>query len=212
MKTSPILRPLLGMAVASAAILCTAGPLRAGLVLEQTVEGSEARNETVMRIQGGMVRADICEELSTIANTKDREVMTVMHPAREVTVMRQPAAAADNTTTPPMVPKYTVTGLTEKVNGYDCVVVTMEVLGMKSTFWVAKSYPDYDRIKAELATVKSASDTTALPPEMDGMILKSCTGSESFPCITTVKSVRFEEIPDSAFRAPAGYTITRAAD
>ncbi|WP_009958018.1 DUF4412 domain-containing protein [Verrucomicrobium spinosum] len=212
MKTSPILRPLLGMAVASAAFLLTPDPVRAGLVLEQTVEGSDARNETVMRIQGGMVRADICEELSTIANTKDREVMTVMHPAREVTVMRQPEAAAAKATTPPMVPKYTATGLIEKVNGYDCAVVTMEVLGMKSTFWVAKSYPEYDRIKAELATVKSAGDAAALPPEMDGMILKSCTGSEGFPCITTVKSVRFEEIPDSAFQAPAGYTVTRAAD
>lgn len=211
MKTSPILRPLLGMAVASAAILCTAGPLRAGLVLEQTVEGSEARSETVMRIQGGMVRADICEEFSTIANTKAREVMTVMHPAREVTVMRQPQATADASTAP-MAPKYTVTGVTEKVNGYDCAIITMEVLGMKSTFWVAKGYPDYERIKAELATVKSEGDATILPPEMDGMILKSCTGSESFPCITTVKSVKFEEIPDSAFQAPAGYTVTRAAD
>lgn len=211
MKTSSILRPLLGMAVASAAILCTTGPLRAGLVLEQTVEGSEARSETVMRIQGGMIRADICEELSTIANTKAREVMTVMHPAREVTVMRQPQATADAATTP-MAPKYTVTGVTEKVNGYDCAIVTVEVLGMKSTFWVAKGYPDYERIKAELATVKAEGDTTILPPEMDGMILKSCTGSESYPCTTTVKSVRFEEIPDSAFRAPAGYTVTRAAD
>lgn len=211
MKTSPILRPLLGMAVASAAIVCTTGPLRAGLVLEQTVEGSEARSETVMRIQGGMIRADICEELSTIANTKAREVMTVMHPAREVTVMRQPQATADAATSP-MAPKYTVTGVTEKVNGYDCAIITMEVLGMKSTFWVAKGYPDYERIKAELATVKTEGDTTILPPEMDGMILKSCTGSESYPCTTTVKSVRFEEIPDSAFRAPAGYTVTRTAD
>lgn len=211
MKTSPILRPLLGMAVASAAILCAAGPLRAGLVLEQTVEGSEVRSETVMRIQSGMIRADICEELSTIANTKAREVMTVMHPAREVTVMRQPQAAADATTSP-IAPKYTVTGTTEKVNGYDCAIITMEVLGMKSTFWVAKGYPDYERIKAELATVKTEGDATILPPEMDGMILKSCTGSESFPCITTVKSVKFEEIPDSTFQAPAGYTVTRAAD
>lgn len=212
MNTNKILRPLLGMAAASAAFFC-ASAVTAGLVLEQTVEGSEARSETVMRIQDGMIRADICQELSTIANTKAREVMTVMHPAREVTVIRQAQPQTGAASSPaPIAPKYTVTGVTERINGYECSIVTMEVMGMKSTYWVTRTYPDYDRIRAELATVKPAGDTTPVPPELDGLILKTCTGSPGYPCITTLKSVRFEDIPASAFQAPEGYIVTRAGE
>lgn len=200
---------LFGLALASTTLVSPA-ITHAGLILEQTVEGSEAPSHTVMRIQNGMIRTDVSEELSTIADTKAQEVMTIMHPAKMVMVIGQPKADKPATSLPNLpTPKYTVTNMTEKVNGHDCLLITMEMGDIKSTYWVAKSYPDYDKIKAELATVKPAGEAAPTPKELDGLILKTSTVGPKYLSIVTVKSVKIEEIPADVFKAPAGYTVSR---
>lgn len=206
--THKFLSPLFGLALSTAALL-TPAATHAGLIMEQTMEGSEAPSQTTMRIQNGMIRTDISEELSTIADTKAGEVMTIIHPAKMVSVISQPKGEAAPKIPNLPTPKYKVLGMTEKVNGYECNVVSMEMGEMKSTFWVAKSYPDYDKIKAEMATIKPASGAPETPKELDGLILKTSTVGPKYLGIVTIKSVKIEEIPADVFKAPAGYTVSR---
>lgn len=202
------LAPFLGMALSLAA---TTKEAQAGLVLEQMVEGTEPPCRTVMRIQDGRMRTDLDAEICTIANMQTREVMTVVHPAKRVMVMaapdENPSSAKDGDTPRP---KYTVTQVHEKVDGHDCQVVLMEVGDVCTTFWVARQHPELEKINAELFKLRPANDTTRVPEMLNGLILKTTTISPDYMSVTTLKSVKFEEIPDSVFQAPEGYEMIQA--
>ncbi|HSJ02399.1 MAG: DUF4412 domain-containing protein [Verrucomicrobium sp.] len=204
----------LGLALSLAAVLALSAPtvLHAGLVLEQTVESEGSTSNTVMRLQDGMIRTDIDEELTTIANTQTREVLTLMHPVKQIMRINAPQADVTGKTVslPAMpAPKYNITGATDTIDGHVCDIVTMEVMGMKSTYWVAKDYPDYDKIKEELAKLKHPGDTTLVPAEMNGLVLKTSTVSPTYASITTVTAVKIEEIAEPVFQAPDDYSEGR---
>lgn len=135
--------------------------------------------------------------------------MTIIHSAKMVSVISQPKGEAAPKLPNVPTPKYTATGMTEKVDGYECNIVKMEMGEMTSTFWVAKSYPDYDKIKAEMATIKPPGGAPETPKELEGLILKTSTVGPKYLSIVKVKSVKIEEIPADVFKAPAGYTVSR---
>jgi hypothetical protein len=105
------------------------------------------------------------------------------------------------------------TGKSEKVGAYDTEIYTWSgVNGATATFWVAKDFPNYERIKVaidklgQLAGLARLNAMFTLPGMVvkSQMILKRDVGETT--STATLISVKEEPIDASTFEVPGDYT------
>jgi hypothetical protein len=163
---------------------------RADFVMEEhAVFWTNLNSEIITKIHGDKIRIDKFANLPGsvygISDLKTGDELTLM-PDKKI-VMRSSAAdvkemaekmkrRSGNTSAVPI--KVVDTGKTEKMDGYDAEIYTWSRNDMTETMWVAKDFPDYEKIKIELAKMEQSSaflsrkdiepDVSALP----GMIVK----------------------------------------
>lgn len=159
------------------------------------------------------MRTDIDANTSSIMDTKTGEVLTIMHQTKQVMRIKGKAETPPTQPTPELPkPEFKDTGEVETINGYECRVVTAEMNGVKLTYWVAKNFPDYEKIQDSMSTLSQAgtngsAEKQEVPEALKGMIIKTSTVSPQYVAVTTLESVKTEDIKPEVFAVPTGYTV-----
>lgn len=197
---------------------------QADLILEQQIQSAMQNGKLVTKIKGEKVRMDMPSgpigEMSMIIDTTSGDVTNLIH-AQKI-AMKMPGAqtrqameairkmnpaAADAA-----APKLVATGKTEAVGAYTAEIYTWEGNGVKQTLWVAKDYPNFNRIKPQIDTLSKAAsssmgannqtpDMTKLP----GMVVKSEQEFQGQKVTVTLVSVKEDPVEVSALEKPADY-------
>jgi hypothetical protein len=189
------------------------------LVIVQKVDGESQTGEMTVRIKDDKARTDVSPEVSTITDAATGEVITLMHARKEIMrisanaakelldrskKMQQEPGGADR-------PKLQPTGKTEKVGGRMTERFTWEFGSMKLTYWIAKDYPDYASILAQIKKVQAgvtalAAGMTPDPAEFPGMPVKTeMIVNAKHKVTTTLVSVKEEPVDPKLFEIPPGY-------
>ena len=198
-------------------LFCTFAPLAsaislasADLVMVSETKIGEVKSLTTMFISGSMMRTDNGTDSSVIIDTKTGDMTTLMHEQKmvvKVNMAQLKALAAPNAPAPgpESVTKITAMGKTQKVDGYDCELYLSENMGTKVSMWIAKDYPGYDKLKAELAAVKNLNPGGAKQPEVPGMALRTEYTANGMTFVTSVVSLKEQKVDSALFQVPGDY-------
>lgn len=190
----------------------------ADVTIVQKVESPMHSGEITLRIKGDKIRVDVSEAMSTLTDSATGDVTTLMH--QQKTYMVIPASStkvlyekfqqmqnADKLSKP----KLEETPLQEQVAGYNCKVYKAQVGNMKLTYWISKEYPNAEAILGYMAKVQSGKFGdlmgSVLPKSADfpGLPLKTVTESGDQKLVSTLVSVKEEELPESVVTVPGDY-------
>jgi len=202
------------------ALVVAAAGARADLVIQQQITVATNSSVATMKIKGSKIRLDMYagrpQAISTISDLKTGDAITLLH-TQKMFVKTAGAAARKNkppgnvpaVAAKPPVPRST--GKTEKVGGYDTEIYTWSnSRGITGTVWVAKNFPDYARIRTDLALLdKSAADANNnQEPELSklpGMVVKSQVAGSRQTITAILLSAREEPTDASLYQVPANY-------
>ncbi|MGH7990238.1 MAG: DUF4412 domain-containing protein [Limisphaerales bacterium] len=118
-------------------------------------------------------------------------------------------------------PRFQDTDKTEKLNGYEAEIYKRTSSNMVETLWVAKDYPNFDKIKSDLVKLDQfkLNDKKVWMPELSslsGMPLKllipldqNVTYGATNVSLTLI-SAKEESIDDSVFELPKDYHFLSA--
>ena len=156
-----------------------------------------------------------------IVDSKNGEVMTLRHDQKSVLRFdREKAkqmgdrmkAKLKDTDSSLEIATPKPTGKEEKINGYEAEEYTAETPKYKASYWVAKTYPDFQVILNQMKLLQKsifASVRRAMPEYYDfpGLPIRTKIKFHDEPEVTTtITSVSQAPLPDSDFSAPAGYS------
>jgi len=198
---------------------------RADFVMEEhVVFANNLNSEIVTKIHGDKIRIDKFANLPGsvygISDVKTGDELTLM-PDKKI-VMRSSAVDVKemaekmkrrlgDTNAVPI--KLVDTGKSETVDGYDTEIYTWSRNDLVETMWVAKDFPDYEKIKLELAKMERSSafssrkDREPGVSTLPGMVVKKyIVGSNGGTATITLVSAKIEPVDPSVFEVPSGYT------
>jgi len=191
---------------------------RADLTIVQKTEGTLNSGQLTLRIKGDKARTDIAPQITMLTELGSGDSTTLNHNAK--TYIRIPgseaaklrAMAADlkpGTAGPP--PKLINTGRKEKIENRECEIFTWGVGNLQVTDWIAKDYPNWQPILAELVRFQNAGLGAAAQPLMPtldqfpGMVMKREMTLKGTKTTSTLISVSDAALEDNAFELPEGY-------
>ncbi|HEY5793341.1 MAG TPA: DUF4412 domain-containing protein, partial [Chthoniobacterales bacterium] len=139
--------------------LAAAACCHAGFEMVQEINQSGPQGtltmQTVTKAEGDMMRVDAGKEVTTLINTKTKEITTLMH--RQKAYMQVPASVIENAEKMAReqeakqgegaVP--VATGKTQEINGYQCAEYTQTVNGNKMAYWLTKDLQGADALMAQ---------------------------------------------------------------
>ena len=108
-------------------------------------------------------------------------------------------------------PKLQTTGKKEKIGAYDCEIFTANLGFLNITYWIARDFPNYKSIAAQMEKVQAGSVSAmskGVMPEMKefpGMAVKTTMDLNGQKISVTVLSVKEEPLDSSLFAVPNGY-------
>jgi hypothetical protein len=192
----------------------------ADLTIIQSVEGNTGTYEVTLKIKAERARIEVDPKSSMIVDSKSGEVITLVHDQKAVVRLSgEKAKALGNMTKASrkdidsslevVTPK--PTDKKEKINGYEADEYTAETPQYQATYWVAKTYPDWQTIERQMKVLQNKALTAIRWPRPDyydfpGLPIRTrmkVKGQEEVT--TTISSVSQAPIPDSEFTVPAGY-------
>lgn len=205
----------LGGIVALSSWLFSQSPDKAepGLVMTQHMFAGQAKtpNTITMSIKGAKFRTDNDTTTSSIIDTETGDMTTLMHDQKMAMTMNMkaiPAPPATPGAAPAKIPetKVTATGKMETIDGYECEIYTSENSGMVVKMWIAKKYPNYEKLKQALKPMEKMSAAGApKAPEVPGMMLKSEYEQSGIKFVTKLVGITEKKLSDDLFKAPADY-------
>jgi len=192
----------------------------ADLTVVQSIETGGSVNRVTTKIKGDRARVDVNPESSMIVDTKTGEVVTLM--PKQKAVLRLSAEKArdlgnkarallKDTDNSLEIATPKPTGKKEKINGYEAEEYIAETKNYQASYWVAKTYPDYQVILRQLKLLQSGAFTAVRKPMPDyydfpGLPIRTkMTLQGQQEATTTIVSVSQAPIVDSEFTVPAGY-------
>lgn len=193
---------------------------RADLTVVQSIETTGATNRVTTKIKGERARIDVNPESSMIVNTKTGEVVTLM-PKQKAVLRLSAEKARDLANKARALLKETdnaleiatpkPTGKKEKINGYEAEEYIAETQKYRATYWVAKTYPDYEIILRQMRLLQNGAFTAVRKPmpeyyDFPGLPIRTkITLQGQQEATTTIVSISEAPIVDSEFTVPADY-------
>lgn len=192
---------------------------RADLTVVQSIESSAGTNKITIKIKGERARIEVNPKSSMIVDTKSGEVLTLI--PQQKAVMRLSAeeakdlgnkarqlAKVSDSSLEIATPK--PTGKKEKINGYEAEEYTAETLKYKATYWVAKSYPDWQTILRQLKLLQNKAFAAVHRHQADyydfpGLPIRTKIKEANEEATITITSISQAPIPESEFAVPADY-------
>jgi len=201
-------------------LVCAAAGARADLVMQQQITVTTNSSVAIIKIKGSKVRLDMYagqpQAISRITDLNSGAIIILLQNQKMfvktsggTTKSTQPAGNDTTLTAKPPLPR--PTGKIQKVGNYDTELYTWSnSRGIIGTAWVAKNFPDYARIKTDLAILDKSlggvnNDMNPALSTLPGMVVRSqVTGSGQAITVTLI-SAKEEPIDASLFQIPAGF-------
>lgn len=204
----------------SCAVLWIAAAIgSADLVIVQKVEGGGQAGEQTIKIKGDKARTDLAQPVSVITDGASGEMSTLMHQqktflkvsaAQTKAMMEQLQKAKPNVEPAKLQP----TGKKEKIGEYECEIFTANLGEIAVTYWLAKDFPNYPAVLAQIANYQSGTVSAmgnGLMPdlkEFPGMIIKTEMNAGGKKIVATLVSAKEENVDPAVFNIPANYKET----
>jgi hypothetical protein len=191
---------------------------RADLTIVQKTEGALNAGQLTLRLKGDKARTDVAPQITMITELGNGDTVTLNHtakvfiriPGSEAAKLR--AMAADlKPGAPSEPPKLVSTGRKEKIENHDCEVFTWGVGNLQVTDWIAKDYPNWKPVLAELTRFQNAGLGAAAQPLMPaldqfpGMVVKREMTLKGNKTTSTLVSVSDSALDAALFELPEGY-------
>lgn len=205
--------------LALGALLISTALLRADLIVKQKVEGSGQAGDVTIRIKDNKIRADLPRDVSSITDAATGEVITLMHPQKSylrispehtkamIERMQKLAGANGGAEQPKLQP----TGKKEKVGEWETEVFTSKIGGMETSYWIAKDFPNYQRVLESMTKVQQSSlgglnkSLGPTPKEFPGMPVKTEMSLNGKKITSTITSVEEKPVDPAIFEVPKAY-------
>jgi hypothetical protein len=199
----------------SLVLVCVAAGARADLVMQQQIVTPNSTSVATMKVKGTKVRLDLYagqpQAFSIITDLNTGETITLMHPQK--LFLKTPGTPMKQTKSPGTTSKVPVpraTGKTQKVGDYDTELYTwVNDRGINGTVWVAKNFPDYARIRADITVLdKTAGADNDTSPELSllpGMMVRSQVTGGGQTIIVALISAKEVPLDASLFGIPRDY-------
>ena len=217
MKTSLFLLVLFGVVPMASA----------DLTILQSIESSAGTNKVTIKIKGERARIEVNPKSSMIVDAKSGEVITLIPEQKAVMRLSAEKARAlgnkartilkdSDTSLEIATPKST--GKKEKINGYEAEEYVAETPRYRASYWVAKSYPDYQTILRQMKLLQNnafAAVRKAMPEYYDfpGLPIRTKIKLQGLEeATTTITSISQASIPDSEFVVPPDYAEIHLPD
>ncbi|MDR3404488.1 MAG: DUF4412 domain-containing protein [Chthoniobacter sp.] len=197
-------------------LLAATALVHADLVIVQKVEGGGQTSDQTIKIKGDKSRTDLNPTVSMITNGATGEIITIMHTGR--TYLKVPPEQTkammeqlQKFRTSPEPAKLQPTGKKEKIGDYDCDIFTAGLGALTATYWLAKDFPNYQSVLAQLDKFQSGTISAMgkglLPDIKDfpGMTMKTEIVMNGKKVATTLVSAKEENVDPKSFDIPAGY-------
>jgi Domain of unknown function (DUF4412) len=214
-----VLRLLVG---ASLALLVTA---RADLTIVQKVEGSQGLHEIKMKVKGDHARVEINPQMTTIIDARTGEVTNLMNENKMFIRISGESAKAIADAAKSLVKQEgvqpatpTATGKKQTINGYETTEYVSDSPSFHASYWVATSYPDYQKILEQMAILQKGAFAGIMKDVpnyhgLPGLPLRTEVKISGNPAVTsTIESVNQTPLPDSDFSVPAGFSEVKVPD
>ena len=198
----------------------------ADLTITQSIESSAGTNKVTIKIKGERARVDASPKSSMIVDTKSGEVITLVpeqkavmrltaERAKEMGNRARQIAKVNDSSLEIATPK--PTGKKEKINGYETEEYFAETPKYKASYWVAKSYPDYQSILRQLKLLQDKAFAPVRRRQPDyydfpGLPIRTKMKEEKEEATITITSTSQAPIPDSEFAVPADYAEVKMPD
>lgn len=199
-----------------AALTLPIAVLHADLVIVQKVEGGGQSGEQTIKIKGDKARTDLAQPVSMIVDGATGDSVTLMHAQRsflkvpasqQKAMIEQVQKMRGNAEAPKLVD----TGKKEKMGGYECEIFTANLGFVNITYWIARDFPNYKSVAAQMQRVQSASTSAmskgVMPDLKDfpGMAVKTEMELNGQKISVAVVSVKDETLDPKLFTVPPGY-------
>jgi hypothetical protein len=189
---------------------------QADLVMVQKVEGGGRSGEETIKIKGDKSRTDFSGSVSMIADGATGEMITLSHTDR--TYLKISATETKSmmeqlqkyrTGTDPV--KLQPMGKQEKVGDYNCDVFTVALGSLTTTYWLAKDFPNFQSVLAQLEKFQAGTVTAmgrGLMPDIKdfpGMPIKTELSFDGKKIVTTLVSAKEDNVDPGLFNIPKDY-------
>lgn len=210
--------------LALASILWTVAA-HADLTIVQKVEGSEGTNKITLKVKGGKARVEVNPQITTILDAKTGDLTTLLNDQKKAMRISGEKAQAmaemakeftKDSADPTGAPK--PTGKKETINGYETEEYVTATPKYQTSYWVAKSYPNYQAILQQMGVLQNgafAAMRKGLPDfrDLPGLPIRTQVKVEGKSQMTsTIESVNSNSIADSEFAVPADYSEMKMPD
>src|SRR6266480_5982647 len=200
---------------------------RADLTVVQSIESSAGTNKVTIKIKGERARIEVNPKSSMIVDAKSGEVITLIPEQKAVMRLSGEKAKAlgnkarellKDTDSALKIVAPKPTGKKQTINGYEAEEYTAETSKYRATYWVAKSYPEYQTILRQMKLLQNrtfAAVRKAMPEYYDfpGLPIRTKIRFQGQgEATTTIISISQAAIPDSEFTVPADYAEIKLPD
>ena len=198
---------------------------RADLTIVQKVDGAQGSNQVTLKVKGNKARVEINPQITTILDAQTGDLTTLLNDQKKVMrisgekakAMAEMAKAMSKEMLPSDAPPK-ATGQKQKINGYETEEYVTEAPKFRTSYWVAKDYPDYQAIVKQMAVLQNgafAALRKGLPDfkDLPGLPLRTEVKADGKNQMTsTIESVTTTPLPDADFTIPAGYSEMKMPD
>ena len=195
--------------------LACAMSARADLVTQEQIVTPNYTGVTTIKIKGTKIRIDMYEgqpqAMSTITDLNTGEIVNLLH-AQKLYVKSDnpPMKSTKSSGTDSLAPMPKPTGKSQKVGDYDTELYTWSnARGINGIVWVAKNYPNYDRIRTDYITLDRApgadTDVTPALSALPGMVVRSQVSGGGQTITLALISAKEGPLDASLFAIPRGY-------
>ena len=201
------------------AFLALCATARADLTVVQTMDGTEGIRKVTFKIKGDKARVEVTPQVTTIIDAKSGDLTTLLNDKKTVMrisgerakAMAEMAKSFVKDEAPDQAPPKP-TGRKETIQGYETEEYVSESPKYRATYWVAKTYPNYESILEQMAILQRgafAGITKGMPDyhALPGLPLRTKIKTPGQEEITsTIESVSLAPVPASDFAIPSGYS------
>lgn len=198
---------------------------RADLTIVQKVDGAQGGNRVTLKVKGNKARVEISPQITTILDAQSGDLITLLHDQKKVMrisgekakAMAEMAKAMSKEMLPSDTPPK-ATGQKQKIDGYETEEFVTEAPKYRTSYWVARDYPNYQAIVKQMAVLQNgafAALRKGLPDfkDLPGLPLRTEVKADGQSQMTsTIESVATTPLTDAEFAIPPGYSEMKMPD
>ena len=206
-----------GLCLIAATLLSVSA--RGDLTIVSNVEGSGSVRHITMKLKGDKARVEVSPELTTILETRNGDILTLMNTKKKfvrISAEKSKAIAdlaskyANNSSAPAEKSKLVATGRKETINGYETEEYVRESASLKESYWIALTYPDSAAIVKQLQAIAPTAWNDIAKGMLDfsdfpGLPLRTIIKTDGKEVVSTIVSIKQDLLSDTEFAVPRDF-------